>query len=302
MPNFLRKYELLIGEGGKEGLLITDFQIEFDIKKSSDSKMNTATFRIYNLNQEHRRQLQALEAKDGFLFFKVGYVGTPLVLLFTGNIIDFKVSRNGADVITELLCGDGYSYIRDSMVNISYPENVQLSKVLLDLAKLTGASVGNISGLAINKTFKNGLTLNGRVYNYLDTYTKTHQMTWAINDGVISIKDVNSASSESAFVINKDNGLIGVPEIIGDKIGRKKDKGQAALDKINKGEALEDYTLKSGVSFQTLLQPELRPDRFCKLESAFVNGFYVIKEVGHSGSFEGRNWTTSIEAENLEKV
>jgi hypothetical protein len=293
---------MLIGEGGKEGLLITDFQIEFDIKKSSDSKMNTAYFRIYNLNQEHRRQLQSLEAKDGFIFFKVGYSGEPLVLLFTGNIIDYKVKREGADIITELLCGDGYSYIRDSVVNVSYPENVQLSKVLLDLAKLTGASIGNIAGLATGKVFKNGLTLNGKVYNYLDTYTKTHNMTWAINDGIINIKDVNSASSESAFVISTNNGLIGVPDIIGDKIGRKKDKGQKALDKVNKGEALEDYTLKSGVSFQTLLQPELRPDRFCKLESVFVNGFYVIKEVGHSGSYEGQDWTTTIEAENLEQT
>jgi len=291
VARFLRKYEILIGEGGREGLLITDFHIEFDISKSADSDMNTATFRIYNLNRDHRKQLQSLEEKDGYIYFRVGYADEPLVLLFVGNIIQYTAKREGADIVTELVCGDGYRYIVDSDINVAYPEDTTLVTIFNDLAKATGASIGNISGKALSKVFKNGITLNGRVYNYLDQYCRTYHMAWSINDGVIDIRDINSKSQSTGYLISPENGLIGEPSETNSKINKKSKKTASATV-----ETVDDTPI-AGISFQCLLQPELRPDRVVEVRSNFVGGFYAVKTVMHRGSFEGAEWTTSVEGE-----
>jgi hypothetical protein len=291
VSRFLRKYEMLIGEGGKEGLLITDFHIEFDITKSADSNMNTAVFRIYNLNRDHRKQLQSLEEKDGYLYFRVGYADEPLVLLFVGNIISYSARREGAEIITELTCGDGYRYIVDSDINVAYPENTSLTTIFNDLAKATGASIGNISGKALGKVFKNGITLSGRVYNYLDQYCRTYHMSWSINDGVIDIRDINSKSQSTGYLITPENGLIGEPSETNNKVNKKKAKTKQST------EELVDDTPTAGVSFTCLLQPEIRPDRVVEVRSNFVGGFYAVKSVTHKGSFEGSDWYTEVEGD-----
>lgn len=287
MANFIRQYSLLIGKAGEEGTLLSDFQIEFDIKKSENSSLNKAEFRIYNLAKTTRDAITELESEDGILIFKVGYRGQALATVFTGNIIQADPILRGQESVVHLICGDGYVPVRDTMVNITFPEKTKLETVLSTLTSSMGLSRGVFQGDALtNHVFNNGLICSGKATAYLDENTKNFNLNWSIQDNYVNILPKTGSTNELAIDLSPATGLLGSPTRYGKQAG------------AIKGSDIPD----GGVTVTSLLNPGMSISRKVQLESKLENGIFIIKEVNHKGSLEGGDWTSTAKMARTESV
>lgn len=286
MSRFIREYRLLIGKPGSTGVLLTENQITFDIKKTADSSMNTATFRIFNLAPDTRQKLVTLEEEDGILELQLGYRGDDKVRVFLGNIITVVTSSSGADIVTEIICGDGYSAYRDAKTNRNFPDNTKAGSVILGLIQDMGLSAGVIKGNIVSHVFNNGYTTtsSGRAANEMDklVYGFKDPTQWSVQDTVVHVLPKGESSQETALLINEGSGLIGNPQRTGKPVGKEKGSNVSS----------------SGVQMITLLNPEIVINRPIRLESRYITGDYICKELNHVGDYEGGTWHTNVKLES----
>jgi len=287
MSRFVRKYEMSIGTSGQEdGILISENQIIFDIKKSADSTMNSASFDIYNLSIDTRAKITSLEENDGLLFFKVGYGSGDLIQIFQGNIIQVINSSKGQDIVTSVLCGDGYTSYRDAKTSRTFPEKTTLGTVLTALIQDMSLAKGVFKGDALSHVFNKGIVTDGKAAQEMDDYVYNSQfkLQWSVQDSVCNVLPVGESTTETALVLDESNGLIGSPEQTGKKVG--KEKGSEVPN--------------SGANASSLLNPEISINRSIALRSKWVNGVYICKSLNHRGDFEGTTWQTDMELVSTE--
>lgn len=284
-----RGYKLIIGDfKNGNGIAIEDLQITFDINKSSDNSQstNSATIEIYNLSQASLKFLQT-EYPAAVLY--VGYMG-ELDMLFAGEVIHRTTRRSGADRVTQLQMGSGYTELNYTTVSQTIPAGRTCRDVVEELRKyMPNVNRGVYNGTNLNSQIVKGYPLSGSVREELDTLCDAHNLEWRVDNNVLYVNDKSRAKNENfneAFVISPSTGLIDIPY---DESGNRR---------RNK----DDPVKKNGVQFQMLINPKVSAGDIIKLEDTEITGWFKVDAVRYSGSYRGGNWIQEVNCSAIERV
>lgn len=253
----------------------TQLRTRFDIQKNSVGSSNKAKISIFNLSTASRQAIK----KGSAIRLKAGYNGL-FQTLFLGGVVPngIKSAREGADIVTELECGDGEASIVLSTLDKSYPANTSLVEVLQDLAKKMGVDLGIVTGIP-RVTFNKGYLVEGKISSNLDVLCKTYGLSWSIQNGGLNIIPVKGYDGQTAEVISSVSGIFNNQLVL--------TTGMIGVPSTDGG-----FT-----RFTHLLNPRLVPERVVQLfsENTALNGFYKIKNSHFEGDSHDSKWQVSCE-------
>lgn len=285
-----RVYTLTLGNAqtGK-GRRITDLNISFSVKNSSESakKTNKALISIWNLDKQ---TLEFLEDEEYLtVFLDVGYVGTGTDNILIGNVLSVKTEKKGTDRITQIQLAESYTSLYFTKLSEIVPESEEAT--VEDVIRTVVARMGNInnaeySGSGVKIPVKDGYPLLGSPKQVLDNIAKTYRLSYTIQQQTLRVTDEGkpfNTNKDDAFVLNENTGLINIP------FREIKSEGKRSGDK----------TKAKGVSFKALLNPFIRAGDIVKLESESISGFFKVKDIEYSGEYRGNKWFIDCYCEDL---
>lgn len=262
---------------------IEGLRIKFKVGKQDDKTPNKAEIEVYNLSKDTR---SIIEGEKISVRLTVGYQGLGtdnargnLETIFFGNIHSAGSKKKkkagvsskleGVDLVTKINAIDGLNRFRNARLDKGYPPNTKLKDILDDMAVAMGLGVGIVEGIP-DKNYANGISFSGNVKNHLTDLCLSNGLEWSIQDETLQIIPENQATSESIILLNKDTGLIGVPE-----------------------------STDAGCKFEALLNPKLRPGRRVKIESKVLNGVFKVRKGNFDGDSHGGEFLSKCEATKI---
>jgi hypothetical protein len=253
-------------------LRIEGLDVSFTIQKSLAAKTpNSAEIEIWNLNEDHRKQLQELERV--YVDLQAGYAG-GMSLLFRGDLRNVVSRRDGPDWITSVSSGSG-QHGRKRRVKKSFAPKATVKEVLQAAAEAMGVKLGNsaatfvaasIKGTAA-RSFFNGYTMAGSAEQELDRLVRSCGLRWSVQDDELQIIESGKALQDEAIYLSPSTGLIGSPEI-----------GNRGI-----------------VNVRSLMIPDAFPGRRALLESRHINGVHRIETTRHLGGTHETDWFIDYE-------
>jgi hypothetical protein len=273
MKNYGRKIGLLIADSNNQALDLSGFRVVFTIEKTAAEKPNTAKIDIYNLSQSTASRLISGELTR--IVLQAGYAEN-YAILFDGNLISTKQTRNGAETVLSIEAGDGdkaYSFaLLNESVGSGY-DSAQLAERALKPMKENGVTSTNTAAIESGTKYPRGRVLFGAARNYARNIARTTECQWSMQDGQAVFCKRNAVlSGREAFLLNVSSGMIGSPTVD-----------------------------KDGISAACCLNPLLKIYDPLKIESDFVNGVYKIVSVKHSGDTHGNEWKTEVKATAIDQ-
>ena len=240
---------------------VPGFRISFKVEKDVSSTVNKAEIRIYNLTSNTRG---LAENPKNIIELFAGYGKEPK-LLFRGNASRVISSIGGPDSVTTFEIGDGLKSFQNSRVDVSFKQGTPAKDIFQTLTNAMGLAKGEQKDIP-QKSFPSGLSLSGPVRDHMNYLTDKLDLEWSIQNGAIQILPKGKSTSQAAFLLSSETGLIGSPN--------KKDKGLEVV---------------------SLLQPEINPGRIVEIQSKFVKGQFRVEKVSHEGDTADTAWFTRIE-------
>jgi len=250
--------------------------VEIDVVRTLDRLPNTATVKIYNMTEMHRRQCEALTGDDR-IALEIGYVTTGLFEIFRGEVRLAQTARQDADLVTTIEAADGHKAI-NARINRSYARGTKLSVVLRDLQQLSGMGPGNLDEMLAreprlaNAKLETGITLRGEAGKLIQEALGPQGFTGSVQAGVMQVTGTGGLPA-TAVLLKPGTGLLGSPSL--------------ALDQDGKTRIL---------SAEARPQPGLEPGRQVRVEAESVTGTFVVQRSQYAGSVNGEQWTAAIEA------
>lgn len=285
-----RAYSLIVGDiNTGDGFEITNLSVSFDVNKTSSNKdkTNSCTIEIYNLSREKQK---FLEQPYIAAVLSAGYHDTVVKRLFSGQVTKATTRKSGTDFITQLQMGEGYVELNHQTLSKFVAPGKTYKDVIEELRKgLPGVSRTVYNGINVNNPVLDGYPLSGTPRQMLDEISESQQVEYHIDGSVLYVNDMDGTSTDdfnTAFVINKDTGLIELPYAISGDVRRgAKDKAKIP-----------------GVQFKILLNPEVVCGGIILLEDQNFGGYYKVSATRTYGQWRGSDWYTDIRCEEKVKV
>ena len=255
----------------------SNLRVTFSVRKTVKSSANTAEINIYNLAPTTRGNI---ETEGESVSLVAGY-NEIRGQIYLGDIDKITHAKDGADIITELSCGDGLKAIKNSRLSKTYMPKMPKINLFEDiLASMEGVAKGawniftesdNVTQEEFERTgktkwkrlsdkFSGAFSVNGYSKKIMDEVCAANNLEWFIDNGVLNITDKGVPFTEK-YIISPTSGLIGSPE-----------------------------KTKDGVKFQSLLIPSLTVGGLVEIQSQFVNGDFRIEELNMSGDNYGGDY------------
>lgn len=302
MALFDRVCELIVGQSGKEGILITDLRMSFSIEKTLNETLNKSTIKIYNLAPASRK---LVETPNNAVILKAGYKQDKGALtIFVGIVRRSLTVREGPDWITELELDDGLIAYRDSKTSLSFAAGTSARDVLTQVANKFGLPIGTIP--ESDKQYPQGFSFVGRVRDAMNKVCNYIGFEWSIQNQEIQIIKKGGFKERTAIVISQDTGMVGSPELeaktMSDKLAAKQgittnSKGVVTRksDKLTVSDnPPKDRLEVQGYKVNTLLQPTILPGHVVKLEAEGINEFMKCEKTTMQGDTHGNEWVTEL--------
>ena len=133
----------------KNAVAITDLQMQASISgtsnNSSTSGGSSTTIKIYNMAKATR---EIVERVNNYVILEAGYAqDEELPLIFSGQVESFDTTREGQDLVTTLLCKEGYSPNNSIKVSKKFDKDTTYGDVINYLASVyedNGIATGDI--------------------------------------------------------------------------------------------------------------------------------------------------------------
>lgn len=273
MPLFNRIIEASLEKDNLELIKITDFRMSFSIKKVPSTDPNTCTLNIFGLKNDTRNRLNEMKA---LLTVSAGYKqweGPQII--FIGNLSYIMSEKPYPNTIITLEAKDGEDALNTVRVSVSFKEGVSTHQILDSIIKKFGLGLKTKLNLInfTNKIYNQGFAFIGQLKGLLDKITKDANLEWSIQNNELKFYNSRGVDLSTAIVINKDTGMIGSPQRI----------------KIKKGKRTADAEI-NGWKVESLLHPKAEPGGVINLSSEEVGDSkqFKIDTVEHTGdNFEG---------------
>lgn len=297
MVQWGRTYQLSVGDES-EGWKIWDLNVAFEVTRNSDESNsdNTAKVTIFNLSRD---KIAALQKPYMNVEFDVGYLGTNLTRLITGQIVNVEVDSQKGDTATVLYVSESFTDLNHKVISKLIPDGRKVRDVLqevvdntpsLDRAVFTGDAVDTavIDGYPINET--------GR--EVLDSLAKSYKFEYTIERGVLYTSDYDKPTNKEveAFLITPDTGLIGrVTKYSNQQQYQKLVEKDSKLKNLRKStKPRKNDSLEVGVQFKTLLNAGMVVGGLVRIIDQSYTGVYKLKEIKYYGEFMGGDWYCDI--------
>lgn len=292
MAQFDRIIKLTVGQPGKDGVVIENLRITFDIDKDLTQQTNKCNVKIYNLAPETRKKV---ERPDSICILEVGYKeDVGLRRIFIGAILQAWTGNDGPDAVTELELSDGQVAIRDSVISVGYSAGVNGSKIVEDIAAQMGLIL-HVGPDVVFSDYPNGYSFAGYAKTALSKVCDASGATWSIQNNELRIIMGGGTTGIRALVFSADSGLIGSPERIVKGVKRADSDAEATKKKKRKVKKQEKKEKKAGWKIKTLLAPTVTPGDAVRVESITVTGWFRVETLKHSGDTHGNEWYTEHE-------
>ena len=116
--------------------------------RAANSSSNT-TISVYNLSPE---TLEIVERVNNYVILKAGYASDEDIgIVFTGQVKDFSTMREGQDLVTKLVCGEGYIPNNSIRIAKAFPEQTSadtIFKYMIERYKEAGVPLGQYTAQA----------------------------------------------------------------------------------------------------------------------------------------------------------
>lgn len=282
MAKFQRNFSLIIGPTTTfEGAILDPtvkvvqlpFTVEFSVERNSLAGLNTATFRVYNLNETTRNKVH-LAPYQLTLYRRVamyaGY-GSQLSAIFRGSIKQAWTVREGNNMVTTIEAYDGGFAVQNSQTNTQVPEGTSISDILTTvLGNLNpyGVTIGAIGNY--NATVARANAFSDYSSNLASTFSNGGffidlEKAYCLQDSECIRGTVSEISSAS--------GLLGTPVVEGNYI-----------------------------NFDILFEPRLIIGQIVNLQSQTrkeFNGLYKVMNIKHNGTISDAVCGTAVTSAGL---
>lgn len=213
---FGRRFNLFVSGGDRQGLDLGTLAVKCKIKQNASQSPNTAEIRVYNLNQDTIAQLKK-EFKR--VVVQAGYESNYGVV-FSGNIKQVNVGRDGVDNFVDIYAGDGDEAYNYSIINKTLAAGANQNNVVGLLAEslnTKGVRLGFVDNLS-QEVLPRGKVMFGMTRDFLRSAAEHNEAGWSIQNGVLQVVKSTGLLAGQAVEINSKTGMIGVPEQTNDGV------------------------------------------------------------------------------------
>lgn len=245
----------------------SDLTVEFKINFSEKPDVDTGDIKIYNLSKQTVRSI-----KEGSVIrVSAGYM-TTYGNIFYGQVLSATTSWSGPDKITEITLGDVNQDYRKMRYSKSFAPGITNDEVIAHLITRSGLGIGDLDTVK-NPVYKNGLQVNGRIYDSIQKYARVSGSKFYINNMRAYVRPRNK-SNGVGFLLNKDTGLVDIPEPIETEI---------------------DEVVYNGYKIKSLLNHNIGVDNVVRIESKTANGEFRVSSGAHEGGNNENSYYTTME-------
>lgn len=255
-----------------EALRIEGLRVSFKIEKDNKPQPNCAEVSITNLSEKSRSSLQA---KGVRVILQAGYAGN-FGQIFSGDVRYASHTREGANWVTKLQCGDGERAYQFARISESYKSGTTLGAIVTKTIEALQLDPGNAKEklASLSAQFVSGYTQHGKASTELTGLLEPIGFSWSIQDGRVELLGPTDTLKGEVVVLSPSSGLIGSPEH-----GTPSKKKSAGTVKL-----------------KALLQSTIRPGSRIVVDSATVKGTLRVERLVHAGDTHGQDWYTEMEA------
>lgn len=271
---FDRKITVTVGT-----LKFESLDCAFNVQKSLKPEPNTCELSIWNLNPDHRAQLEEIRPKS-----KRATVGIPCLIdagyqdgttqIWLGDLRNGESEYKKPDWITKLTSGDGEKAWQNARLHVTYGPKTGIDTALRAMARALGVGEGNLSKtvaklkIAGSGIFPTGWAHSGPVSSALVSFARSADLEISIQDGALQILDRGKALAGQAVRLAPETGMIESPTVDNDGI----------------------------VTVKTLLIPDIRVGGLVTIDAKRVKGAYRVLQAEWAGDTAGDEWGITIKA------
>lgn len=265
-----------VTEAGIEGL-----DVAFRVERTAKPQPNKAEIQIWNLNPEHRGELQKL--RGVFVAIQAGYGGDES-LIFAGDLTEVAVRRDGEDLVTEIASGDGEKAHREGRISTSFGKNAAVGDVIKQVGRkmyeqLKGApgddvfeKAANVKLEGVAGVFSEGVTVHGNTAREFGRLVESAGLEYSIQSGKIVLTKRGKARTQTtSLVLSFESGLLSAPERSSDGI----------------------------VKARALMIPGLEPPDLVRFDTDTVRGFFRIEKATYTGNTASPEWFVDLECKEI---
>lgn len=252
--------------------------VQFEVVKTLKALPNTCELTIYNLNEDHRQQLQQLKPRTN-----PATTGIPCKIdagykdavsqIWLGDLRTIETTREGPDFITHLTSGDGEQGWQNARMHVSFGPQTAIDTVFRGMAKALGVSEGNLAKvvsrlkIAGSSILNSGIVISGSVSTHITDLARSAGLEVSIQDSALQFVDINKATAGTSVLLSPDTGLVDSPTV--------------------------DH--KGVLSAKSLMIAGIHCGSLVTVDSQFVKGTYRVEKCTWTAERAGNDWCVQIE-------
>lgn len=232
--------------------LIFDFEeldIEFEIDLKDNLNSDIAKVYIYNLSKETKEKLK----KNQGITIETGYVGNSGII-YSGTVDKIFHEPDEFDIKTTLICTPSNNLFTNTLVNIQFNKGIKASEILRKLETIIPYKI-KILEIPHDVIYMSGKAFSHRLSSVIKIICDDIRATGTFEKNNIIIKAPGKAYT-SVIKVGSENGLISISKQDGEKVENK-------------------YIM------ETLIFPELTLNQTIEVDSIYLPGKYIIREINY---------------------
>lgn len=283
MASFGRKLKCQIGKRDEIGIEISGLKVVFAIDKNDESNANKSKVSIYNLSKDTISKIE--ESQELYLYVGYESSNTEYLLLY-GDIDRSLTRRSGTEIITDIFIEEGKDDLEQSHFSKAYAKKTSKKKIIKDAINSLGLTkiidekkIDSVLSIfdGVDEKMENGSAFSKKTKKVLDDFLGLVGLSYSIQNGEFVLLGQNDFVDNEEFIINANNGLIGVPTRTQESKSKNKKK-----------------SIVLGCDMKVLLLPELRVGTKIRLESEFIKGIFKVKSFSANGSNYDNSWEMDL--------
>lgn len=212
-------------------------------------------------------------------------VKDEIATLFTGTITNVFRERDGANIVTRILCRSGDNVDDTGVANASYSQGVTLYDVLVDLASSWGKRLVADKEKCQTIVMVSGYVTDGDITREMSILANSYGFKWTNFNGQLSVTFPRDTRTSAKHLISQTTGMIGMPEISGGSEGVFVDVSVRLNPFMGINDQIEidaEYqTFNTGNAFVTHVE-------------AFASGLWNILALRYRGDNWGGQWRVDV--------
>ena len=276
MRFFIRSATIQIGSN--QYSMDNGFYFEFEIPFKDSEELQTVTFKVYNLSEGTRNNIQ----KGTPIILNAGYEG-DIGTIFVGAANAAGSEKSGTDWITEISATTALEEWLGKTINKSYLPDTTAKNIVLDLLTIFGLEIGRFE-LVEDVTYPRGRVCQGKLKDILKQIVVNEcGSRLLIRNNQININDPKDGIN-MGYLLTPETGLL-VSGGESDNTLIATDEQETKQKKDEKGKT---------VKRKCLLNHRIGPGDIVQVQSRDLNGTYMVVSGTHKGSPTG-DWYTEME-------